>query len=136
MSEFNIEIFTPEKLFFEGKVEAVICPTINGDIEILKGHQNLVAALTQDEIKLKINGEWITAVVSDGFFEVRPDKVLVFAKYCDKAEDYLEAKAEREKAILTEQEQYQNNLTKQKITNISLSKYIISGRKSKRSLNI
>lgn len=136
MSEFNIEIFTPEKLFFEGKVEAVICPTINGDIEILKGHQNLVAALTQDEIKLKINGEWITAVVSDGFFEVRPDKVLVFAKYCDKAEDYLEAKAEREKAILAEQEQYQNNLTKQKITNISLSKYIISGRKSKRSLNI
>ncbi len=136
MSEFNIEIFTPEKLFFEGKVEAVICPTINGDIEILKGHQNLVAALTQDEIKLKINGEWITAVVSDGFFEVRPDKVLVFAKYCDKAEDYLEAKAKREKAILTEQEQYQNNLTKQKITNISLSKYIISGRKSKRSLNI
>lgn len=136
MSEFNIEIFTPEKLFFEGKVEAVICPTINGDIEILKGHQNLVAALTQDEIKLKINGEWITAVVSDGFFEVRPDKVLVFAKYCDKAEDYLEAEAEREKAILTEQEQYQNNLTKQKITNISLSKYIISGRKSKRSLNI
>lgn len=136
MSEFNIEIFTPEKLFFEGKVEAVICPTINGNIEILKGHQNLVAALTQDEIKLKINGEWVTAVVSDGFFEVRPDKVLVFAKYCDKAEDYLEAKAEREKAILAEQEQYQNNLTKQKITNISLSKYIISGRKSKRSLNI
>lgn len=136
MSEFNIEISTPEKLFFEGKVEAAICPTINGNIEILKGHQNLVAALVEDEIKLKINGKWETAIVSDGFFEVRPDKVVVFAKYCDKIEDYKKSKKKREIQLETEQEQYQNNLTKQRITNISLSKFIISSRKTRKSINI
>ena len=129
MSEFNIEILTPEKQFFCGTVEAAICPTSDGDIEILKGHQNLVAALGRDEIKLKINGEWKTAVVEDGFFEVKPDGVLVFAMYCDDIKDYKTEKAKREEALKREQEIYKENLSKEKINSVDISRFIIAAHK-------
>ena len=135
MSEFNLEILTPEKQFFSGAVEAAICPTSDGDIEILKGHQNLVAALGRDEIKLKINGEWKTAVVEDGFFEVRPDKVIIFAMYCDDIDDYKSAKAKREETIKREQEIYKENLSKAKINNIDISKFIISAHRRNKNIN-
>lgn len=135
MSEYYFEIITPEMPFFEGMVEAAICPTTNGDIEILKGHQNLVAALTEDEIKYKIKGEWVTAIVTSGFFEVRPDKVIVFADYCDKPENYEEAKKKRAEIFKHEQELYEQRLAWQRKNNISLSKYLIGSHKNRKNLN-
>ena len=126
MKEFYVEIITPEKSFFEGYVEAAICPTTDGNIEILKGHQNLVAALSEDEIKLKINGEWKTAVVTSGFFEVRDDKVVIFADYCDEISQYEEAKKKRIETQKKEYELHQQRLFAQKESHISLSKYLIS----------
>ena len=135
MSEFNLEILTPEKQFFSGLVEAAICPTSDGDIEILKGHQNLVAALGRDEIKLKINGEWKTAVVEDGFFEVKPDGVIIFAMYCDNISEYKTEKAKREKALKQEQEIYKENLSKERISSIDISRFIIWTHRGKNNIN-
>ena len=135
MNEFYLEIITPEKSFFEGYVEAAICPTTDGDIEILKGHQNLVAALSEDEIKLKINGEWKVAVVTSGFFEIRQSKVTVFADYCDELADYKEAKLEREKKRQEELELNRQRLLIQKKSNLSLSKYLISSHQTRKNIN-
>lgn len=135
MNEFSLEILTPEKQFFDGKVEAIICPTSDGDIEILKNHSNLVAALGRDEIKAKINGEWRTAVIEDGFFEVRPDKVIIFAKYCDLKKDYEAEKKKREEALEKEKEIHQKNLSNERINNIDISKLIISSHKKNKNIN-
>ena len=89
----------------------------------------------RDEIKLKINGEWKTAVVEDGFFEVRPDKVIIFAMYCDDINDYKSAKAKREETIEREQEIYKENLSKAKINNIDISKFIISAHRRNKNIN-
>ncbi|MCQ2454954.1 MAG: ATP synthase F1 subunit epsilon [Clostridia bacterium] len=135
MGEFALEILTPEKQFFDGLVEAAICPTSDGNIEILKGHQNLVAALGRDEIKLKIGGKWQTAVVEDGFFEVRPDKVIIFAMFCDKIENYEREKRKREESAKTEKELHKQNLSLQKINSLDISKLIISAHKKNKNIN-
>lgn len=135
MSEFYVEIVTPEKQFFEGYVEAAICPTTDGDIEILKGHQNLVAALSEDEIKLKIKGEWKTAIVTSGFFEVRPDRVIVFADYCDEISKYEQAKRQRAETVRREQELHYQRLLIQKKSNLSLTKYLISSHRNRKNIN-
>ncbi len=84
MSEYSLTILTPEKEAFSGMVEAAVCPTIDGNIEILNGHQNLVAALEDKEIRIKFKNEWITFSIEDGFAEVRPDGVVIFVTYCEK----------------------------------------------------
>ena len=118
MNEFYLEIITPEKSFFEGYVEAAICPTTDGDIEILKGH-----------------GEWKVAVVTSGFFEIRQSKVTVFADYCDELADYKEAKLEREKKRQEELELSRQRLLIQKKSDLSLSKYLISSHQTRKNIN-
>ncbi len=135
MSKFFIEIITPERSFFKGEVEAAVCPTENGDIEILKNHQNMVAILKQDEIKLKIDGEWKTAVISEGFFEVRPDKVMVFSSFCDWIEDYEKNKALRETALESERESHAENLSIHREHNLSLARAIAVSHRQKKNIN-
>ncbi len=135
MSDFKLEILTPEKQVFDGFVEAAICPTSDGDIEILKGHQNLVAALIEDEIKLKIEGTWQTYIISEGFFEVRPDKVIIFSLHCDKIEDYKKEKEKRRLALEKELKEHKENLSNAFINSLDLSKLIISSHKKNHNIN-
>lgn len=137
MSEFRLEIITPEREFFDGLVEAAICPTADGDVEILKGHQMMVAAIKEDVIKIKVDGVFKDAVISDGFFEVRPDEVIVFAQYCDWQEDFESARALREKESEREKERYEKSLAEQKINFFSLAKILMDGKKkNRRSINM
>ncbi len=135
MNEFELEILTPEKQFFAGKVEAVICPTLNGDIEILKGHQNLVAALVSDKIEMKIDGVWSSAVVEEGFFEVKPDKVIVFSKYCDSAEDFERERKKREEAVKKAKQQHSESVSNLNLSGISLSRLIVSTHRRNKNIN-
>lgn len=97
MSEFLLEIITPQKQFFSGMAEQVICQTENGEIGVLKGHRTMVASLIIGEIKLKVNGEWKNAYISGGFMEVRKDEVLVFSNCCEWPDEIDAAKAEESK---------------------------------------
>ena len=73
MDGFLLEIITPEKQFFKGEAEQIICETESGKLGILKGHQTMVSALEIGEIQIKVNGEWKSAFISEGFMEVRRD---------------------------------------------------------------
>ncbi len=76
----KLEIITPEKIFFEGMVESVIIPSIDGFMSIQKSHEPLVAAISVGMIKILFEGKWMEASTSEGFMEVRPDETLIFAQ--------------------------------------------------------
>ena len=106
MSEFILEMFTPEKQFFLGKAESFVCTLADGELCVLAGHQPLLAALSPGEVRLKVDGVVKTAYVADGFMEVRPDHVMVFSHVCVWPEDIDEARTKRE--IEKEREQLRN----------------------------
>ena len=82
MDGFLLEIITPEKQFFKGEAEQIICETESGKLGILKGHQTMVSALEIGEIQIKVNGEWKSAFISEGFMEVRRDEGVIFSQCC------------------------------------------------------
>lgn len=106
MSEFILEMFTPEKQFFLGKAESFVCTLADGELCVLAGHQPLLAALSPGEVRLKANGEVKSAYVADGFMEVRPDHVMVFSHICEWPEDIDEARTRKE--IEKDREQLRN----------------------------
>ena len=61
MDGFLLEIITPEKQFFKGEAEQIICETESGKLGILKVHQTMFSALEIGEIQIKTNGEWKSA---------------------------------------------------------------------------
>ncbi len=136
MSEFILEMFTPEKQFFLGKAESFVCTLEDGELCVLSGHQPLLAALTPGEVRLKVKGEVKRAYVADGFMEVRPDHVMVFSHICEWPEDIEEAllKKEQEK----EQEKLRNaeSLSEHRRNEIELQRMMSMLRvKNRRNIN-
>ena len=119
-ASFKLEIFTPEKQFFSGEVESVVLDSFDGELGILAGHYPMTAAVASGEIKMKINGEWKSAFNSEGFVEVRPDEVLLFAHSCEWPEDIDEARAKAEYERETKQLRNAESLLEHQSAEIAL----------------
>jgi len=50
---FQLEIVTPEEMFYQGEVEMVITRTTQGDRAILKDHIPSVVGLVDGELRIK-----------------------------------------------------------------------------------
>ena len=66
----HFEIVAPDRQLFIGEVESLIMPSMDGLIGVEPGHEPMVTAIEPGDLKYKVNGEWQTAVVSQGFAEV------------------------------------------------------------------
>lgn len=83
-STFKLEIWTPEKVFFSDNVEMIVVRTTNGEMGILAGHVPVVAAVAVGTSRIrKENGEWVEAVLTEGFMEVTQEAVIIIADTAD-----------------------------------------------------
>lgn len=97
---FELEILTPERKFFTGKVEMIILKTTDGEMGILKDHLPMVASVAISPIRLLIDGAWRDAVVGEGFMEITHEKTIILADTAEWPEeiDINRAKAAKERA--------------------------------------
>ena len=97
MATFKLEIVTPEKLIFSGEVSGVLAWGVEGQLGILPHHAPLMTMLQPGDLVIKKDGQEDTLTLSGGFLEVRPDKVIVLADACERAEEIDVARAEEAK---------------------------------------
>jgi F-type H+-transporting ATPase subunit epsilon len=100
----HLEIVTPERLAYEGEVDAVTVPGSEGELGILPHHAPLVSTLGVGELRIRKGGEVEFFAIAGGFLQVRPDKVVVMAETADMAseidlEKAQEARREAERAL-------------------------------------
>lgn len=100
MTPFKLEIYTPDKLFFDGETENLIVRTTVGDKGILARHEDYVAALPIGKMKVKIDGNFRVAAISEGTIKVSRDKTVILVQSCEWADeiDIDRAKAAKAKA--------------------------------------
>lgn len=48
----NIKILTPEYVVFEGEVDSILLPGINGEFHLMKDHAGIVSSLSGGKVKL------------------------------------------------------------------------------------
>ncbi|MBI2860966.1 MAG: F0F1 ATP synthase subunit epsilon [Chloroflexi bacterium] len=97
MATIRVEVVAVERVVYADDVDAVIAPGVGGQLGILPHHAPLMTALTAGELRIKKGGEEEVLVVSGGFLEVRPDKVIVLADAAERAEEIDIARAEEAK---------------------------------------
>ena len=97
MTPFKLEIITPDKVFFSGETENVIVRTTVGDKGILARHEPYVAALPIGKLKVKINGQFRVAAVSEGVIKVDSEKTVILAQSCEWGDEIDLARAEAAK---------------------------------------
>jgi F-type H+-transporting ATPase subunit epsilon len=103
----QVEIVTPRRELFNGEVDMVVLPGVEGQMGVMRGHAPLLTTLDIGEIVLHREGaedEFIA--VSGGVVEVRPDKVIVLAETAERAEEIdirrAEEAMERARKLLAE----------------------------------
>ncbi|MEE4255897.1 MAG: ATP synthase F1 subunit epsilon [Bacteroidales bacterium] len=77
----KLEIITPDKSVFEGEVNLVQLPGIDGSFEILNNHAPLISVLKKGKVKIEDEqGQEQFFEVNGGVIEVLKNKVLILAE--------------------------------------------------------
>ena len=99
----KLDIVTAERSVFSEEVDVVVAPGIEGQLGILPHHTPLMTTLQAGELRVKKGGEEFSLVISGGFLEVRPDRVIVLADAAERSEEIDLARAEEAKRRAQEQ---------------------------------
>jgi len=97
MATFKLEIVTAERMVFSDDVSAVIAWGVEGQLGILPHHAPLMTMLQPGDILIRKDKEEEFFVISGGFLEVRPDKVIILADACERVDEIDIARAEEAK---------------------------------------
>lgn len=94
MSTMRCEVVTVERVVYQGDVNMVIAPGIDGQMGILPRHAALITALTEGELIIHKEGEPdVNMAIGGGFLEVSNNKVTILADTAERAEEIDEARA-------------------------------------------
>jgi F-type H+-transporting ATPase subunit epsilon len=97
VATFKLEIVTAEKMIFSDDVSAVIAWGVQGQLAILPHHAPLMTMLQPGDLMIRKDKEEEYVVISGGFLEVRPDKVIILADACERIDEIDIARAEEAK---------------------------------------
>jgi F-type H+-transporting ATPase subunit epsilon len=92
-----LEIVTPEKMAFTGKVEEVTIPGTEGEFGVLRGHEALLTSVDIGELNFTIDGKKTYYAINTGFAEVTGDKVTVLIETAERSDSIDKDRAQRAK---------------------------------------
>ena len=95
--ELILEIVTPEKMAFSGKVEQVTIPGSEGQFGVLKGHAPLLSSVDIGELNFTQDGKKTYYAVSTGYAEVASDRVTVLVETAERSDMIDRERARRAK---------------------------------------
>ena len=100
MSQMNVQIVTPDGLVYDHHASFVSVRTLDGEMGILPRHENMIAVLAVDEVKVKridddTHVNWIA--VNGGIIEVVDNVITIVADSAERARDIDISRAERAK---------------------------------------
>lgn len=97
MTTLRLDIVTAERAVYSDDVDMVIAPGVLGQLGILPHHTPLMTMLESGELIARKGSDEFSLVVSGGFLEVRPDRVIILADTAERAEEIDIARAEEAK---------------------------------------
>jgi F-type H+-transporting ATPase subunit epsilon len=76
----KLEIITPEKRLFDGKVKLVKVPGASGSFEILNNHAPIISTLTKGTIKVITETDQKELIeIESGIVEVKANNISILA---------------------------------------------------------
>jgi F-type H+-transporting ATPase subunit epsilon len=103
VATLRLEIVTAERMVFSDDVNIVVAWGVEGQLGILPHHAPLMTMLRPGDLVVRKDGEEYYLAITGGFLEVRPDKVIILADACERAEEINIARAEEAKRRAEEQ---------------------------------
>lgn len=77
---FDLEIVSPDRVFFEGKAHMIELNTTEGEVGIYKNHIPMTMILEPGIVVIKDEDGEKMAAIHSGFMEILPEKVSIMAE--------------------------------------------------------
>ena len=90
---FDLEIITPDRIFWKGQASMLELNTSEGQVGIYKRHIPMTMILAPGIMTIHLEGENKEAAVHAGFIEILPDKISVMAEIAEWPEEIDENRA-------------------------------------------
>jgi F-type H+-transporting ATPase subunit epsilon len=87
--ELMLEIVTPEKMTFSGKVEEVTIPGTEGEFGVLRGHEAFLSSVDIGELNFIKDSKKTHYSVNTGYAEVTANKVTILIETAERS-DYID----------------------------------------------
>jgi len=94
MAPIKLDVVTAERVVFSDEVDVIVAPGIEGQLGVLPHHAPLMTMLKPGELLVRKDGEEFSLVITGGFLEVRPDRVIILADAAERVEEIDMARAE------------------------------------------
>ena len=98
----NVRVITPDKVVWDASADELILPSSTGQLGILTDHAPLLTALDIGVMRLKVDGNWTSIVLMEGFAEVEDNKITILSNGAEEGVniDPSTAQSELEKVTL------------------------------------
>lgn len=123
-SEFRLEIGTPDRVFFSGKVDSLIVNTLEGQQGFLIDHSPVVVAVTCGIISFRSKNEDKQAVTGNGFLEMAGKKAILLCDFAEWPNEVDVTKTRDERDRLQEELNRQSSRKDYAVTKAALERAI------------
>ena len=96
---FKVLISTPDKIYYNGLADSLVCPEPEGYFGVLARHAQMVAAVGTGIIKVILAAETKLIVVDGGIAEVTPESTTILADFAVVATDPGDAEEKLAEAL-------------------------------------
>ena len=93
--KINVELVTPEKLFFSQDADMIVVPGAEGDFGVLPNHSPMISTIRPGVVKLENDGKSEKVFVSGGFAEVTGERCTIIAEEAQDANSLSDEKIEK-----------------------------------------
>jgi len=93
MATLKLEIITPTETIYQGDVEVVYLPGLEGDMGVLPEHEPLIAELVPGELRFTRNTKTEVLAIGEGFAEITGYSVAVLTEGAVNEKEIDEVKA-------------------------------------------
>jgi F-type H+-transporting ATPase subunit epsilon len=95
--ELMLEIVTPGKMVFSGKVEEVTIPGTEGEFGVLRGHEAFLSSVDVGELNFIKDSKKTHYSVNTGYAEVTANKVTILIETAEKSDHIDKNRAQKAK---------------------------------------
>ena len=99
--EITLEVVTPEKMVFSGKVDEVTIPGTEGEFGVLRGHEPFLTSVDIGELYFLTGGKKTHYAVNTGYAEITGTKITILIETAERADAIDKDRAARAKEKAT-----------------------------------
>lgn len=123
MNTFYLNVTASDKVFYSDRCSALVVPLASGEKGILPHHENMIIAITTGEMRLqKPDGQWIHAVVGNGFIQIMNNRVKMLVDTAELPEDIDARRAQEARERAEEQLRQKQSMVEHSHSEASLAR--------------